>query len=628
MSVNSNEASLLIQDDVNIVQDTYLSPSVYHLICEIGTRTSSSGKPCLLDNGLIDWDSVNRLALQDGIDSWETKKDFIDIVSKLTPLCLDIHEHVMALSLYDLQETYSEWFEWTGSPEVFLEGLRLLKEGDMRGPSISLLMTTSALERALGDVYLMKNKPCPSLLKDLLITEELQSFFGCHALFCLRVLIGPPTSLNLRNILWHGFASPGEIPSRYASFLLVVAADLGYKLHNQGINSSSIPHRKQIEFQNYLPLLHDKFPVLFPDHLNSLSKEVQRIGLFCDNHISLWDEALNYYSIQRYNHCIMIICPLLEHLIRLIFAKANQCPERVLTAESTVLFTTFDEMICVELSDGAPNLLIPTISEPFMNLLMDLLVHPDGPRLRDRISHGEVDHHGLPQELASIAICTLLACSTKLEKSSFEKCQKLSILDQILDSASSYTSVFHPLATCRRLVRSLAPCLSDWSSMPRPSPQDLDYSQWQTGLVECDSDARTRDKELVLIVLRYDQCFSKDDEDFIVNCVINPFLSMDPLAHHIDSLNLQTLFRPRKELERTSLLQRIAVECLKVNDQIQCLATTRFSQWQSKELRSRQRSNYQRFLNSIYGLEIGVLRKGWSRPRVSCCKPEEIIFFL
>ena len=31
---------------------------------------------------------------------------------------------------------------------------------------------------------------------------------------CLRILIGPPTSLNLRNLVWHGFAGPQDIPVR------------------------------------------------------------------------------------------------------------------------------------------------------------------------------------------------------------------------------------------------------------------------------------------------------------------------------------------------------------------------------------------------------------------------------
>lgn len=30
-------------------------------------------------------------------------------------------------------------------------------------------------------------------------------------MYVLSCMIGPPSGLNLRNILWHGFASPAEI---------------------------------------------------------------------------------------------------------------------------------------------------------------------------------------------------------------------------------------------------------------------------------------------------------------------------------------------------------------------------------------------------------------------------------
>ena len=36
----------------------------------------------------------------------------------------------------------------------------------------------------------------------------------CDQMMCLRGLIGPPAGLNLRNIVWHGFATQNEIPSQ------------------------------------------------------------------------------------------------------------------------------------------------------------------------------------------------------------------------------------------------------------------------------------------------------------------------------------------------------------------------------------------------------------------------------
>ena len=82
-----------------------------------------------------------------------------------------------------------------------------------------------------------KATQCPPLLRDLLAKAELEKTFGksvvsadiCPAecipynniimpkcivviqMYMMSCMIGPPSGLNLRNILWHGFASPSEI---------------------------------------------------------------------------------------------------------------------------------------------------------------------------------------------------------------------------------------------------------------------------------------------------------------------------------------------------------------------------------------------------------------------------------
>ena len=47
-------------------------------------------------------------------------------------------------------------------------------------------------------------------------------------------------------------------------------------------------------------------------------------------------------------------------------------------------------MMIHRLDDGSTNQLVQELGAPYMEMLLDLLVHPEGPRLRDHISHGEV----------------------------------------------------------------------------------------------------------------------------------------------------------------------------------------------------------------------------------------------
>ncbi|KAF7253535.1 Endoplasmic reticulum membrane-associated RNA degradation protein [Varanus komodoensis] len=95
----------------------------------------------------------------------------------------------------------------------------------------------------------------------------------------LRVFIGSPRGLNLRNILWHGFASPLEIPVKYAD-------------------------------------------------------------------------------------CVILLLPQLESGLRLLFTKCNNCPNRLMTAESSSLYTTLDEILAKQLNNEETNQLLLVLGEP------------------------------------------------------------------------------------------------------------------------------------------------------------------------------------------------------------------------------------------------------------------------
>ena len=90
-------------------------------------------------------------------------------------------------------------------------------------------------------------------------------------MFMLSCMIGPPSGLNLRNILWHGFASPSEISQelvmldstmhefiyipfpllyfRYAYLFFVIVSTLGKMLQSESA-APSLPfsHRPFITF--------------------------------------------------------------------------------------------------------------------------------------------------------------------------------------------------------------------------------------------------------------------------------------------------------------------------------------------------------------------------------------------
>ena len=140
--------------------------------------------------------------------------DYPGAVKRLNPLCRAIHKEFISLSQQEFEQRYKASLQWTGYDVRFLDCFSLLKSSNAADHNLCLLLLTSSLEHALGDVYLSYSSAsqCPSLLKDLLATQELKEVFGVTVVSLLHILIGPPSSLNLRNVLWHGFAAPAEVP--------------------------------------------------------------------------------------------------------------------------------------------------------------------------------------------------------------------------------------------------------------------------------------------------------------------------------------------------------------------------------------------------------------------------------
>uniref|UniRef100_A0A8C3T112 Uncharacterized protein n=1 Tax=Chelydra serpentina TaxID=8475 RepID=A0A8C3T112_CHESE len=60
--------------------------------------------------------------------------------------------------------------------------------------------------------------------------------------------------------------------------------------------------------------------------------------------LPFWVAALTAFRQHRYADCVILLLPQLETGLRLLFTTVNKCPNRLLTAESSSLYTTFDEV--------------------------------------------------------------------------------------------------------------------------------------------------------------------------------------------------------------------------------------------------------------------------------------------
>lgn len=126
---------------------------------------------------------------------------------------------------------------------------------------------------------------------------------------------------------------------------------------------------------------------------------------------SIWLRAIRHHQKGRYGRCCALMIPEIEHTLRLIYCAVNGCPARALTAESVVHYTTLDVIMeCGgESNDKGPRI-AEFLGNGLYSALLDVFVQLEGPRVRDRLSHGECHLWDIDVQLS----IHLLALSTAI----------------------------------------------------------------------------------------------------------------------------------------------------------------------------------------------------------------------
>ncbi|XP_032820113.1 endoplasmic reticulum membrane-associated RNA degradation protein isoform X2 [Petromyzon marinus] len=652
-------------------RQTFLSPSVRRMVCELGFEDVRrfTTEDVITSLGLVSWDALQSHVKYhpDGEDV-----DFVESVRGLGPLWRAAHRYLTSLTWPQFGSVYHEWLKWTNCPQV-----------------------TAFLERALGDAFLLVGKECPFLLRDLLASSELASIFGKNKMDVLRVLLGSPQSLNLRNVLWHGFAAPGEVAPMYGSALLLIAASLGFCLGEflSRQRALTLTHRPFFTLPHLSEML--VFPDVGEEELCVMEKLIGSSTFVPEPMEPQWRAAVQAYRHHRFFDCVVLLLPQLEMGLRATFARVNSCPERLLTAESTVLYTTFDEIL-ENTFNGSNNLLPEELGNPLMDILLDLLSYQEGPRLRDHLSHGEVPVPTVPMAVAahilSVALVLMCRCCTR----GHDRLQENGYIKTLLSVTDTYRSVFHPVG---RLAQQIFECVSSlrmWKDIHGPSEENLD-SEWsnfpevlcaegEDSTRSCVMNMLTSAQESVPCLVtteasdswlrdcgdnertssgderrraathqgrggskkhRAEECPAAPEEQqqkrpsaqrrLLVNhgqWLVQPEEGHRLLAsvqQHAQLLSFPvppTRQQPRVALEAVALLRSVARHCLAASAHTVDGAASRHDQWLRKELRSRQRTNYVRMLKSVPSLSRALwtvtATVEWQLhrlPRLSTCHP-------
>ncbi|NWV78170.1 EMARD protein, partial [Dasyornis broadbenti] len=571
---------------------TCLSQPVHYVICKLGFEKKDTYdiNNILSGNGEVCWQAVTEHVCY--LES-DQSVNYIKSIRSLGPVCESVNLHFKSLTKEQFAIQYASWFHWTNCTEVFLEVFDVLQYTEATKVALGLMKLTSCLERALGDVYLLKGTDCPFLLRDLLASEQLADVFGQAVMNVLRVFIGSPYGLNLRNVLWHGFASPQEIPAKYCAMLLFLTAGLGQLLETYLLQTKCVlVHRPYVIFVSLEEL--DVFPDLNNETL-SIAEELVKLSSFVlKTMLPFWIAALTAFKQSRYADSVILLLPQLEVGLRLLFTTTNKCPNRLLTAESSALYTTFDEMLAKHLDNEDVNQLPVVLEEPAMasDFLWDFLNHQEGPRVRDRLSHGEINLETFPREVANQIVGFAITLLCRFSDKDMSSLQEHMLIKPLMKCASCYQSRFHPISQLKKQVLECMKSIHLWPELPTVPEEQVQMMKRLEGNGEANT-LILMTSEIISQLQQYmpQNCCSSDDP---VQSVLSERLLMELCATRIC-----TLYSPRPVLEVVVVLRKISTQCHQVSQQVTASAGLRYRQWVNKTLRSRQRHNYLRMLNSI-----------------------------
>ncbi|XP_048210425.1 endoplasmic reticulum membrane-associated RNA degradation protein isoform X2 [Perognathus longimembris pacificus] len=581
------DPEILIGDPIT----TCLSPSVHDMVCKVGfeVRENCDINSVVTHNGEIHWeiitDCVSYAEPGQGLDYWGS-------VRLLGPVCEAVHLHFLTLTKEQFEIQYAPWFQWTNFPELFPEIFDALESLPSPTVSLSIMKLASCLERALGDVFLLIGKKCPFLLRDLLASEELAQVFGHSVMDVLKVFIGSPHGLNLRNILWHGFASPREIPPKYCSMLLLLMAGLGRLLKDfLQQTEATLAHRPFVTLKDLEDLI--VFPSVTYEILSVLEQVMKKSTFILKIMLPYWEMALVKFKSHRFADCAMLLLTQLEMGLRRVFAAVNQCPDRLLTAESTTLYTTFDEILAKHLWDGRVNQLPLLLGEPAMEFLWDFLNHQEGPRLRDRLSHGEINLCEFPEEAASQLLAFSLVLSLRFtDEHVLSMFKEEAAIRLLIRLAEGYSSHCHPIFHLKKQVLSCEESIRIWPLLPLP--EELGQESIRLG-----GDSETCACYSLITKIICELCHHVPANLCAIRDTDGPPTAEWPqMLRRLCCTRIPTLFCPRAVLEVLAVLRSIGSQCQRVSSQVAVSLQLRHKQWVERNLRSRQRQNYLHMLHS------------------------------
>ncbi|KAK3915637.1 Endoplasmic reticulum membrane-associated RNA degradation protein [Frankliniella fusca] len=557
-------------------ETSYLSSSIKFILGDARPNlTSTESKHFVTQRLTFDWNYI--LCHSDFSADIDFNENDRSIWPKLWAVFIDC-----GCKLQECKSTPIEFWLWTNCVEELQGCYAQLQRADSSIiPLKSALLLTSIFENALGNVYQLGNWNVPFLLKDLLASEDLLDTFGKLPMFIAKSLLGTPLAFNIRNVCWHGFPAPEEIHPDIAAALLVLITSFGEILCSSQITACPPrPRMDAVTWNSFLPSLTSTgFPNLL-DYTDKVREVITTSNFIPKTHISYWIHAFNSLCLGKHGECIMLLLPALEHTLRCVFCSVNCCPHRVLVAEQHTLYTTMDEILDQFFvnSEGVQekNELPSLFGKKVMEMLVDVLHNFEGPRLRDKLSHGECHLNQIPLVVSNHMFCVAMLVLLKLEST-----KNMELENALRSVEETFSPKFHSISLLKSQTRTV-------------------FKKIQTICTTFDSNnfegvnILVTDEILKLLstVLRFSKSLEKCSDD------------IEEHIHFYLKNHIETLYRTKSDMSLIGSLRKIISALEKACDN--CTSTLNYRQYCLNQhvLRSRQRATFFRILEFVPSFQI------------------------
>ena len=334
---------------------------------------------------------------------------------------------------------------------------------------IGLMSVTARLEWIIGCLVERRLQ-----LKDNLESADIREKLGVGVVLVLQCLIGCVKGFNLKNLSWHGFVSPTNVPTELYSLLFCTVLTLAKRITKAKLKLRDETSLPNLSYKKLLPsppfesfeTAITSSSLIHPDHVNLWLKLLEMSR-------ATWDDETSPNMINA----VSLNVVLFQQCLRRLWITLSRSDKSRCSAQNDEFYLTMDEMFApTELqpalvpergprsgasyytsvytdtvtTDNSHNVLMPCLGLGRFHAFLDIFIHGSGLRLRDKLSHAECTAIGHD-------VFKHIFCLTFSLLSDF--CTPGVVVDPSVSSyCIEYQHQFHPESTILKSVSDIERC--------------------------------------------------------------------------------------------------------------------------------------------------------------------------